>query len=45
MDADRASHAKGPKHAYALQDFGLDLEKIDSVYADYFADFGVAKER
>jgi hypothetical protein len=45
MDEDRASHAKGPKHAYALQDFGLDLGEIDRVYADYFADFNVAKER
>lgn len=45
MEDDRAAHAKGPKHAYALQDFGLDLAKIDRIYADYFADFGVAKER
>lgn len=45
MEADRASHAKGPKHAYALDDFGLDLEKIDRVYADYFSAFNVAKER
>lgn len=45
MEEDRASHAKAPKHAYALQDFGLDLEKIDRVYADYYADFKVAKER
>lgn len=45
MDEDRAAHAKGPKHAYALKDFGLDLEKIDRVYADYFAEYGVVKER
>lgn len=45
MDADRAEHAKGPKHAYALDDFGIDLERIDSVYADYFAEFNVKKER
>lgn len=45
MDKDRASHAKGPKHTYALNDFGLDLENIDSVYANYFTDFNVVKER
>ncbi|MGE0742501.1 MAG: sulfotransferase [Hyphomonadaceae bacterium] len=45
MDEDRASHAKGPKHAYGLSEFGLDLEKIDRVYADYYADFNVVKER
>ncbi|QGZ96155.1 sulfotransferase family protein [Terricaulis silvestris] len=45
MEADRASHAKGPKHAYALPDFGLDLAQIDRVYADYYADFNVGKER
>jgi hypothetical protein len=45
MEADRASHAKGPKHAYALDDFGLDLDKIDRVYADYFSEYNVAKER
>ena len=45
MEADRAAHAKGPKHAYAAQDFGIDLAKLDHVYADYFTDFGVAKER
>jgi hypothetical protein len=45
MDEDRAAHAKGPKHSYALPDFGLDLAQIDRVYADYFADFGVARER
>jgi Sulfotransferase family len=45
MEQDRASHAKGPKHAYGLSEFGLDLEKIDSVYADYYADFSVVKER
>jgi hypothetical protein len=45
MEADRASHAKGPKHSYALPDFGLDLAQIDRVYADYYSDFSVAKER
>ena len=45
MEEDRASHAKGAKHAYALGDFGLDIEKIDRVYADYYADFNVVKER
>ena len=45
MDEDRASHAKGPKHKYAMKDFGIDLDSIDRVYADYFADSGVRKER
>jgi hypothetical protein len=45
MDQDRAAHAKGAKHAYALKDFGLDPEKIDRVYADYFAQSRVVKER
>ncbi len=45
MEADRASHAKGPKHAYALEDFNLDLGKIDKVYAEYFDAFRVVKER
>jgi hypothetical protein len=45
MEEDRATHAKGPKHSYALPDFGLDLAAIDRVYADYYADSKVAKER
>jgi hypothetical protein len=45
MEEDRGAHAKGPKHAYKLDDFGLDLDRIDQVYADYFEAFKVAKER
>lgn len=45
MEADRAAHAKGPKHAYAAMSFGIDLAEIDRVYADYFREAGVVKER
>jgi hypothetical protein len=45
MEEDRGAHAKGPKHAYKLDDFGLDLDRIDQVYAEYFEAFKVAKER
>jgi hypothetical protein len=45
MDADRESHAKGPKHAYTMEAFDLDYAGIDRVMADYIRDFNVSLER
>lgn len=45
MQADRDSHAKGPKHAYKMDDFGLDCAQIDAVMGDYIRTFNVQLER
>jgi hypothetical protein len=45
MRLDRESHAMGPKHAYKLDDYGLDYAAIDRVMGDYMRAFGVQLER
>lgn len=45
MQSDRDSHAKGPKHAYKMDDFGLDYAQIDAVMGDYIRTFHVQLER
>ncbi len=45
MQSDREQHAKGPKHAYKMSDFGLNHEEIDRVLGDYIRTFNVQLER
>lgn len=42
---DRESHAKGPRHSYQMETFGLDFDKIDKAFGDYYKEFGVTLER
>ena len=45
MRQDQDGHAKGPRHAYRLDDYGLDYAVIDRVMGDYMRTFGVQLER
>ncbi len=45
MRQDREGHAKGARHAYKLDDYGLDHAAIDRVMGDYIRTFGVQLER
>lgn len=45
MDADRAAHAKGPRHSYSMEAFDLDYAGIDRVMGGYIRDFNVSLER
>ena len=45
MQHDRDGHAKGPKHTYDMNDFGLDYAQIDRVLGDYIRDSRVQLER
>jgi hypothetical protein len=45
MRQDREGHAKGARHAYRLDDYGLDYAAIDRVMGDYIRAFGVQLER
>ena len=45
LDRDRAGHAKGPRHTYQLDDYGLDHAAIDRALGDYIRDCGVQLER
>ena len=45
MQQDQDGHAKGPRHAYRLYDYGLDYAAIDRVMGDYMRAFGVQLER
>ena len=45
MEEDRAAHAKGPKHTYALADIGLDYAEIDKAMGDYISACAVQLER
>ena len=45
LKIDRADHGKGPRHVYALEDYELDLVKVDKVFGDYIKSFGVQLER
>lgn len=45
MQADRDEHAKGPRHSYKMDDFGLDYGQIDRVMGEYIRTFNVQLER
>jgi len=45
MRQDQDGHAKGPRHSYRLDDYGLDYVAIDRVMGDYMRTFGVQLER
>lgn len=45
LESDRAEHSKGPRHVYALEDYDLDVVKIDTVFGDYIKRSGVQLER
>ena len=45
MRQDQEGHAKGPRHSYRLDDYGLDYAAIDRVMGDYMRTFGVQLER
>jgi hypothetical protein len=45
MRQDREAHAKGARHAYRLDDYGLDYAAIDRVMGGYIRDFNVQLER
>jgi hypothetical protein len=45
MQHDREQHAKGAKHSYKMDDFGLDTAQIDRVMGDYIRTFNVQLER
>ena len=45
MRQDQDDHAKGLRHAYRLDDYGLDHAAIDRVMGDYIRAFGVQLER
>ena len=42
---DRAQHAKGPRHTYALDDYGLDHEAVDRALGSYIRQYNVHLER
>jgi hypothetical protein len=45
LEADRAGHAKGPRHTYALDDYGLDYGAIDAAMGEYIKTYNVQLER
>lgn len=45
LQQDRDSHAKGTRHSYKLESYGLDVARIDAVLGEYIRDFGVQVER
>ncbi|HLZ96678.1 MAG TPA: sulfotransferase [Steroidobacteraceae bacterium] len=45
LEANREDHAQGPRHTYSLEQFDLDLAKIDAVMGDYIRSCGVQLER
>ena len=45
LETDRAEHSKGPRHVYALEDYDLDVAKVDSVFGEYIKRSGVQLER
>jgi sulfotransferase family protein len=45
LEADRAGHAKGPRHTYALDDYGLDYAAVDKAMGDYIRTNSVQLER
>jgi hypothetical protein len=45
LERDRSAHARGHRHSYRLEDYGLDLARIDRVMGEYIRDSGVTLER
>jgi sulfotransferase family protein len=45
LEANREGHSHGPRHTYSLDQFNLDLARIDAVMADYIRSCGVQLER
>jgi hypothetical protein len=45
LEADRAGHAKGPRHTYALDDYGLDHAAVDRAMGEYIRTNAVQLER
>ena len=45
LRCDRHGHAQGPRHTYGLDQFDLDLAKIDTVMGDYIRGCSVQLER
>jgi hypothetical protein len=45
LKGNRDTHAQGPRHTYSLEQFDLDLAKIDTVMGDYIRSCGVQLER
>ena len=37
-------HGQGPKHAYSLEDFGLDAAQLETHFGRYIDEFGIARE-
>ena len=45
LQQDRDSHAKGARHSYSLESYGLDVASIDAVLGEYIKEFDVQLER
>jgi len=45
LEEDRVSHARGPRHTYSLDDYGLDYAVIDAAMGEYIRTFSVQLER
>ena len=45
LKRDRSDHARGPRHAYSAEDFGVDHAEIDRHFGDYIGRYNVALER
>lgn len=45
LDEDRAGHAKGPRHTYSLDDYGLDHAAVDRAMGAYIRQYNVHLER
>jgi hypothetical protein len=45
LQQDRDGHAKGARHSYNLESYGLDAASIDAVLGEYIREFGVQLER
>lgn len=45
LDADRSQHAKGDRHSYSVEQYGIDLAQIDAAMGEYIRDYGITLER
>ena len=45
LGIDRAEHDRGPRHVYTLEDYDLDVDKVDRVFGEYIRSSGVQLER
>ena len=45
LKIDRAEHDRGPRHVYTLEDYDLDVDKVDRVFGEYIRSSGVQLER